>query len=68
MAKFKRQKFRLCASTSIPRLQCSLCNKDSHNNETTAQRAAMDMSVESHLNLNIYRCPHGNGWHLTKNQ
>ncbi len=40
--------------------------KDLYDSEASAQAEADTLSGHNQLKLNVYRCPYGSGWHLTK--
>ncbi len=56
------------------RRQCMLCTdsalflKDLYGTIVEAQETADRMRREKKIQLYVYKCPHSNGWHLTKTQ
>jgi len=55
-----------------PSKKCPFCTdtqgkaKDSYLSQKQATLRANILLRENGKNLSVYRCPHGNGWHLTK--
>jgi hypothetical protein len=48
---------------------CLECNKISHPGRATAgMQAARTLSFAAHRELDLYKCPHGNGWHAGHNR
>ena len=45
---------------------CSHCGKNIYNDKLEAQGVANYREQEDGIPLNVYPCPFGNGWHLTK--
>lgn len=40
--------------------------KDPYDTQELAQQKASELMMHQKLNLRVYACPYGNGWHLTK--
>ena len=59
-------------TTVTTRRQCMFCTdralflKDIYSTREEAQRTAEHLRKEKKVMLLPYKCPHGNGWHLTK--
>ena len=58
--------------TGSARRQCHLCmdanlfHKDVYPTQAEAQSTVAYLKKEKRVQLYVYRCPHGSGWHLTK--
>ncbi len=59
-------------SRNTPSDRCSFCTsssgepKDSYRSERDAVRRAQIIREERGLQLQVYACPHNQGWHLTR--
>lgn len=60
------------ADRQTPSTSCPVCRgadgkpKDSYLNQDSAHRRADLLRKEQGVTLKVYKCEHGNGWHLTK--
>ena len=53
------------AERHTPSKPCEPCGKNSYETKKGAERRAKIGEAERGVLLNVYRCPKGNGWHLT---
>jgi hypothetical protein len=49
-----------------PSRACNFCNKDLYESSAAATRRAKIIYDEQKIRLDVYKCPHGAGWHLTR--
>ena len=56
------------ADRQTPSVYCHSCRKQLYRTEEDAQRRAEIRREEGEIALSVYKCPHNEGWHLTKNQ
>lgn len=60
------------ANRHTPSRPCHRCvgrngqPKESYRNEHEAKQRAEILRSEQRVNLRVYSCPHGDGWHLTR--
>jgi len=62
------------SSRQTPSTKCSECtdgsglHKDSYRSKQEANTRADIIYSEQYINLRVYKCKYGHGWHLTKSQ
>lgn len=56
----------LCpAERYTPSHECYACSKQAYDTEEGAKRRGAILKAERGVNLDVYPCRHGEGWHLT---
>lgn len=59
-------RWHLCdAKRHTPSHECTACQKQAYETEECAERRAEILREERRVNLRVYACPYGEGWHLT---
>jgi hypothetical protein len=59
----------LCpAKRHTPSQHCDPCAKQLYESEQAARRRGRILQSERRISLRLYKCPKGNGWHLTSMQ
>jgi len=72
MAKKKRSNKIYQPLIIVPNLKCKFCKgqdgleKTVYKTKQEAADTALLIEKEKQVYLKAYKCPHGNGWHLTK--
>ncbi|MDR2728288.1 MAG: hypothetical protein LBB56_04085 [Chitinispirillales bacterium] len=56
------------SSRQTPSRDCIACGKRLYESKEGAQKRAGIIENEQGIRLKIYRCPHQNGWHLSKRE
>ncbi|MDR0307768.1 MAG: hypothetical protein LBI42_13155 [Chitinispirillales bacterium] len=55
-------------SRQTPSTDCAFCVKKLYETKAAAEKRAKIIEDEQGTALKVYRCPHQNGWHLTKKE
>jgi predicted RNA-binding Zn-ribbon protein involved in translation (DUF1610 family) len=56
------------AERQTPSRDCIACGKRLYESKAAAQKRAGIIEDEQEIRLKVYRCPHQNGWHLSKQE